>query len=269
MVARAIHDLGPRRDKPFEVVDCGSLLPTLVASELYGHERGAFTGAERRHLGAFERAHGGTLFLDEIGELPLDVQPTLLGVLERGRLRRLGGDHEVAVDVRVVSATHRDLRAATNQGSFRADLYFRLAVARIVVPPLRDRPHDIEPLVRHFVQEATGAGSMLPVDAATMDALLHHRWSGNVRELRNAVASLLALGHMSLDEGSLPANMDAALESTLKPYAQARAEMLSRFERRYLHDLMDRARGNASEAARQARMDRSYLLSLLRRHGLR
>ena len=157
LVARAIHELSARAKQPFIVVDPGALPATLIASQLFGHERGAFTGAERRQEGAFELAHGGSIFLDEIGELPLAVQPALLGVLERRSFRRLGGKEDIQVDVRVISATHRDLRAEANQGTFRADLYFRLAVARIEIPPLRDRPEDIDPLVAHFAAEITGA----------------------------------------------------------------------------------------------------------------
>jgi two-component system response regulator GlrR len=151
VLARELHERSPRRQKPFEVVDCGSLAANLIGSELLGHERGAFTGAVETRLGAFERADGGTVFLDEIGELPLELQPALLGVLERRRFRRIGGSKERSVDVRVVSATHRDLRA----GTFRPDLYFRLAVVRIDVPPLRERREDIRPLVHSFLPMST------------------------------------------------------------------------------------------------------------------
>ncbi len=289
LVARAIHDLSPRRDRPFVVVDCGSLPPTLVASELFGHERGAFTGADKKYAGAFERADGGTVFLDEIGELPLAVQPSLLGVLERRRFRRVGGDRDVEIDVRVVSATHRDLRAEVNRGGFRADLYFRLAVARIVIPPLRERSIDIPALVAHFVQELTGSNDVSAhFGPATMQALAAHRWSGNVRELRNVVEAALTMGRVHLDPGaSLSVSVSrsrsslgvskstsrkpgaAAGVATDLPYRDARAEALAHFEAAYLRALMDKCANNASEAARLAKMDRPYLLSLLRRHGLR
>jgi DNA-binding NtrC family response regulator len=267
LIARAIHEAGPRARGPFVVVDAGALPATLIASQLFGHERGAFTGAERRQEGAFELAHGGSIFLDEIGELPLAVQPALLGVLERRSFRRLGGKEDIQVDVRVISATHRDLRAEANQGTFRADLYFRLAVARIEIPPLRDRPEDIEPLVEHFAREITGAPG-LPFSEATMAALRAHRWSGNVRELRNVVESALAMGTVSLD-GVPSAVPDTARSGTIVPYRAARAEALAAFERRYLRTLIETNGGNASAAARAASMDRPYLLSLLRRHGLR
>jgi DNA-binding NtrC family response regulator len=267
LIARAIHEMGPRAKGPFLVVDTGALPATLIASQLFGHERGAFTGAERRQEGAFELAHGGSIFLDEIGELPLSVQPALLGVLERRSFRRVGGKEDIQVDVRVISATHRDLRAEANQGTFRADLYFRLAVARIEIPPLRERPQDIDPLVEHFAHEVTGTRGFL-FSEATMAALRAHRWSGNVRELRNVVESALAMGSINLDglSQTVPA---PASGGPVPPYRAARAEALAAFERSYLRKLIEATGGNASAAARAANMDRPYLLSLLRRHGLR
>jgi two-component system nitrogen regulation response regulator GlnG len=279
VLARALHALSERRDGPFEVVDCGSMAPTLIASELFGHERGAFTGAQGERPGAFERAHGGTVFLDEIGELPLELQPMLLGVLERRRFKRVGGSKERSVDVRIVSATHRDLRNATNVGTFRDDLYFRLAVARVVVPPLRERPEDIEPLVRRFAEQLSGTPNAQPFDRATLAALEAHPWSGNVRELRNVVESAVALGSLDLDAsvraevpgpdaaGALATGQADALLNL--PYREARAHAIAAFERAYLGRLTELCGQNASEAARRAHMDRPYLLSLLRKHGLR
>ncbi len=195
VVARAIHESSPRAAKPFETVDCGALAPTLIASELFGHERGAFTGAEQQHAGAFERAQGGTLFLDEIGELPAPLQATLLGALERRSFRRLGGTHPIDVDVRVVCATNRDLRAEVNQGTFRQDLYYRIAVVLLRIPPLRERAEDIPLLIEHFLREAGGSGGideLFPPSAR--EGLAQHRWPGNVRELRNFVEAALAMG---------------------------------------------------------------------------
>jgi DNA-binding NtrC family response regulator len=278
VLARALHDLSDRRNEPFEVVDCGSMAPTLIASELFGHERGAFTGAHGDHAGAFERAHGGTVFLDEIGELPLDLQPMLLGVLERRRFKRVGGVKERSVNVRVIAATHRDLRNATNIGTFRPDLYFRLAVARVVIPPLRERPDDIAPLVRRFAEQLTGDPNSQPFDSQTLAALEAHPWSGNVRELRNVVESAVALGSVELEgdmSGEPPAEIAreeaAALPENLLslPYREARAHAVAAFERSYLRRLSAACGGNASEAARRAKMDRPYLLGLLRKHGLR
>jgi DNA-binding NtrC family response regulator len=271
LIAHALHALGPRRERPFVVVDCGSVPMTLVGSELFGHERGAFTGADRRHIGAFERADGGTVFLDEVGELPAEVQPALLGVLERHCFRRVGGDREIKVDVRAVSATNRDLRAEVNNGTFRADLYYRLAGARVSIPPLRERPEDIEPLVRHFARELTGQEQM-PFDGKTMESLRAHRFRGNVRELRNIVESALATGGFTLDGTSsisLPPILARDPERPLRAYKIEKAEILEQFERDYLIRLMGRCRNNVSEASRVAGIDRGYLLSLLKRQGLR
>jgi DNA-binding NtrC family response regulator len=268
VVARAIHEASPRRDHELVVVDCGSMPATLVASLLFGHEKGAFTGADQRRVGAFERAARGTVLLDEIGELPLEVQPALLGVLERRSFTRVGGAQSIATDVRVLAATHRDLRAEVNASRFRADLYYRLAVARIVIPPLRDRPEDVEPLVRHFVERLTGVPDH-GVLADVLDALRAHPWSGNVRELRNVVESALVMGEVELgDQKSSPAATSSDADA-IAPYRDARARALHRFEAEYLRALIDGADGNASEAARRAKMDRPYLLTLLRKHGLR
>jgi transcriptional regulator with GAF, ATPase, and Fis domain len=195
LVARAIHDQSARAARPFVVVDCGALTPSLVASALFGHERGAFTGALKRHAGAFERANGGTVFLDEIGELPLELQPQLLGVLERKRFLSLGGSHETDVDVRIVSATNRDLRVEVNRGRFREDLYYRLAVVNLDLPPLRERLSDLPILLEHFLRET---GSDLPFDsvfpAEVLERFQQHAWPGNVRELRNVVEAAVAIG---------------------------------------------------------------------------
>ncbi len=266
VVARAIHDASPRRDRELVIVDCGSLPATLIASILFGHEKGAFTGADQRRAGAFERAAGGTVLLDEIGELPLEVQPALLGVLERRAFTRVGGAQSIDVDVRVLAATHRDLRAEVNAGRFRADLYYRLAVAKIAIPPLRERPEDIEPLVAHFVQRLTGVAELGPLTGA-IDELRAHAWTGNVRELRNVVEAALVMGELDLGQARGPQPL--AAPGAIAPYRDARATALARFEAGYLRALIERAGGNASEAARLARMDRPYLLSLLRKHNLR
>ncbi|HSO37312.1 MAG TPA: sigma 54-interacting transcriptional regulator [Labilithrix sp.] len=275
LVARNVHDLGSRKAGPFIVVDCASLPASLLEAELFGHEKGAFTGAERARAGAFERAHGGTVFLDEVGELPLLAQASLLGVLERRRFRRVGGDREIEVDVRVVSATNRDLRQEVNRGSFRADLYYRLAGARVVLPSLRERPEDIPLLVRHFAMELTGSEE-LPLSEETLVALAAQHWPGNVRELRSAVERAVAFGAAELaamlDEPTSPRDSQppgAAGDPPLERYRDAKARAIAAFERTYLAKLIERSGGNASEAARQARMDRPYLLALLRRYGLR
>jgi len=268
VVARAINERGSRAEQPFVVVDCGSMPATLVASHLFGHERGAFTGADQRRTGAFERADGGTVLLDEIGELPVEMQPSLLGVLERRRFTRVGGADEISVDVRVLAATNRDLRAEVNKGHFRADLYYRLAVARMLIPPLRDRSEEVAPLVAHFAEQITGVPNEFPFDAQTMEAMRQHRWSGNVRELRNVVEGALIMGRVSLD-GTQGESIPIPDADEVAAYGEARAAAIAQFERSYLKKLIDLTKGNASEAARRAKMDRPYLLTLLRRHGLR
>jgi DNA-binding NtrC family response regulator len=269
LIARALHDLGPRRGKPFVTVDCGSLPPTLIASELFGHERGAFTGAERQHVGAFESAQGGTVFLDEIGELQPAVQATLLGVLERRRVRKLGSRTETPIDVRVVAATHRDLRAEVNRGGFRLDLFYRLAVVTLTIAPLRERPDDVAPLVEHFLRDA---GWDQPVAALispqAMDALARHHFAGNVRELRNLVEAAIAMGEppaLGAPASSTPAvPADTAFTTDLgMPYKDARAQLLAQFEARYLDALLARANGNVSQAARIAQITRSHLSEML------
>jgi DNA-binding NtrC family response regulator len=279
LIARALHDESPRADKPFVTLDCGVISPGLVASELFGHERGAFTGADRRHLGVFERAQGGTLFLDEIGELSPALQTALLGVLERRRFRRLGGGEELSVDVRVISATHRDLRAEVNANTFRLDLYYRLAVVRLEVPPLHQRVDDIPLLVEHFLNEAGCAGPLSAlVPPPLMATLQAHRWPGNVRELRNYVEAILAMGEPpSLEQaargpGAALASSPPAPSVALPlehSYREARQKVLEDFEVQFLKALMERTGNNVSMAARLARMDRSYLIDLLHRHHLR
>jgi len=271
LVARALHEESRRSGGPFVTVDCGALSPALVASELFGHEKGAFTGADRQHEGAFERADGGTLFLDEIGELSPELQPALLGVLERGRFRRVGGRKEVSVDVRVVAATHRDLRAEVNEGTFRLDLYYRLAVVVLELPPLRERLEDVPLLVEHFLREAGHDGAVSEVfSAEALTALCRHRWPGNVRELRNVVEATLAMGETPPLFVAEPTGGDAALDDALlaQPYKDARRVLLDAFERRYVQRLLERNDGNVSAAAREGRMDRTYLIKLKQRHEL-
>ena len=270
LVARGLHVLGRRASGPFVAVDCGALSPGLVASELFGHERGAFTGADRRHVGAFERAHGGTLFLDEIGELPTALQASLLGALERRTIRRVGGTEDIPIDVRVASATHRDLRAAVNSGAFRLDLYYRLAIVTLRIPPLRERAEDLELLVGHFLREAGYAGALEDVfPPSTLRALAGHHWPGNVRELRNLVEATLAMGEPPAIEADVAGVADPIERVLARGYREARQELLQEFEARYLAALLERCEGNISRAAREAGMDRSHLAELLQRHKLR
>ena len=275
LFARAIHDCSPRASGPFVTLDCAAVTPTLVAAELFGHEKGAFTGAVASRTGAFEHAHGGTLFLDEVGELPSELQATLLGALERRRFCRVGGRREIEVDVRVVAATNRDLRADVNSGQFRLDLYYRLAVVTLEIPPLRDRPKDIPLLVEHFVrEEGSDAAATELIPDETMAQLKRYRWPGNVRELKNYVQATLALGEPMPLDSSAPTVSEDALRSALaqlveRPYGEARSQLVSEFELLYLKALLERTAGNVAKAAREAQMARSHLNELLRRHKIR
>jgi DNA-binding NtrC family response regulator len=265
--AQAVHEASDRAEGPFVVVDCGTVVQTLVESELFGHERGAFTGADRARGGAFEVAHGGTIFLDEIGELPLELQPRLLRVLERKRVRRLGGNEERAVDVRVVAATNRDLRSAANQGTFREDLYYRLAVVEIELPSLRTRPEDLPLLIDTLLERLDPEKKAEWLDRqALSQRLAGAAWPGNVRQLRNYLAQCVAFREPPAISAAFAP--DAASLSGA-PYEEARRLALDSFERQYVTVLLDRHGGNVSEAARAAGLNRTYLHRLLRRHGIR
>jgi transcriptional regulator with GAF, ATPase, and Fis domain len=271
LIARALHELGPRRAGPLVVVDCGALPSTLLEAELFGHERGAYTGAERARAGAFERADGGCIFLDEIGELPAPAQAALLGVLERKRFRRVGAERDQSVDVRVLSATNRDLRYEVNRGTFRADLYYRLAGASLWLPPLRERKEDIAPLARYFVRDLTGDPGAL--DEEVVAVLAARSWPGNARELRAMVERVVSFGASELgltDRADLvTANPPSSTTSETVRYRDAKAEAVAAFERNYLSALLAASSDNVSEAARRAQMDRPYLIALLKRYGLR
>ena len=271
--AEALHTLGPRRDKPLVVVDCGSLPATLIESELFGHEKGAFTGASGQRAGAFEAADGGTILLDEIGELPVVLQPKLLRVLERKEIRRLGSNAVSPVDVRVVAATNRDLRTLVNRGEFRADLYFRLAVVRIQLPPLRQRLADIPRLAEKLLGQigAPQAVAKALLAPAFLADLSHSAWPGNVRELRNYLERCaLFHGPLPLDEAARPAEQAAHAEHAMPsgPYTVARRQAIDDFERRYLEALLARHGGRVAQAAGEAGVDRVYLYRLMRKHGL-
>jgi DNA-binding NtrC family response regulator len=280
VLARAIHLASPRSKAPFIVIDCGAISYTLIESELFGHERGAFTGAVASRRGAFENAEGGTLFLDEVGELPIDIQPKLLRVLESREYRRVGGNKTMRADVRVVAATKRDLKREVERGKFREDLYFRLAVVPIVVPALRTRREDIRGLVHLFLQQSSQNDPTLgPLSMAdeAISALTAHDWPGNVRELRNvlerAVYLARAAGEAEVKLITLPAAADRGTDfySFLagRSYRDTRTRFESEFERRYVKWLLGRHNGNISAAAREAQMDRKYLYDLAKKHGMR
>ncbi|MBI3185873.1 MAG: sigma 54-dependent Fis family transcriptional regulator [Myxococcales bacterium] len=256
-IARALHALSPGAAGPFLVFDCASVNPNLIESELFGHAKGAFSGAERARPGALESASGGTLFLDEVGELPLELQPKLLRALESREFKRVGDNAVRRASARFIAATHRDLAAEAKAGRFRLDLYYRLAVATVRAPPLRERPEDIAPLAAHFARQAHGAEFSL--SATTLAMLQADPWHGNVRELRNAVERALALGSPS----------ETAASSRAEPaFKEARAEVLHRFERDYLAGLLAKHKDNVSAAARAAKLSRTQFYRLLQRHGL-
>jgi transcriptional regulator with GAF, ATPase, and Fis domain len=281
VIARSIHQTSQRKDKPFVVVDCGAVSYSLIESELFGHERGAFTGAVAARQGAFELAGRGTVFLDEVGELPIDVQPKLLRVLESGEFRRVGGNRTLRAEARVVAATKRDLKAEVERGKFREDLYFRLAVVPIAVPPLRTRREDVPPLVDRFLDLAKKrdpAAARISLSPATLSALTAHDWPGNVRELRNvldrAIYIATAGGENDVKLVDLPVTASAGAGSPgnfdpEKSYREVRETFEAEFERRYVSWLLGRHGDNISAAARAAKMDRKHLYDLARRHGLR
>jgi transcriptional regulator with GAF, ATPase, and Fis domain len=259
-LAEAIHEASPRARRPFVVVDCGALPHSLLESELFGHERGAFTGAVETRIGLFESANGGTILLDEIGELPLDLQPKLLRALERRVIRRIGSPRELPIDVRLIAATHRDLRCAVNQRTFRSDLWYRLNTVSVVVPPLRERRDDIAMLAAQFYRELVGDPTAAP-PAELVRTLTRGAWRGNVRELRSAVERSL-VGAPAI-ERELARGSAAEL-----PFKVAKDLATADWEKRYLSELLPAHDGNVSRAARAAKMNRSHLSELVHRHGL-
>jgi len=277
LVAQAVHDNSPRKGKPFVIVDCGSIAPTLAEATLFGHEKGAFTGATNSRESPFIEAAGGTIFLDELGELPLDVQPKLLRALAEKRIKSVGSNTYRDFDARVVAATRRDLEAAVNAGGFRSDLYFRLAQVRAYVPPLRQRLEDVPGLIRHILEQHGAKGAWRRVSRSTLDRLLRYDWPGNVRELRNAVAVSLALA----EEGE-PLDIAAAVglkaskpkgkvvEATaIRAYHDAKRDALNMFERAYFTQLHEATNGNVAEISRRTGLQRTHVRKYLRMHGLR
>jgi DNA-binding NtrC family response regulator len=273
-VARAIHDGSGREDKPFVVVDCGSISQNLIESELFGHEKGAFTGATRQRQGALEVCAGGTLFIDELDDLPLDVQPKLLRALDEREITRVGSHKPIKLDLRVIAATKKDLRAEVAEGRFREDLYYRLSVVTFELPPLRDRLEDLPLLANTFLDESTWEA--LP--RALRQRLKGHTFPGNVRELRNLLerASYLE-GFDSLDPALFPTEMrgpgSVSTEFKLtadymRPFKVAKEALVGRFEREYLKRLMARNDNKVARAAREAGIDRKYLYMLLSKHEM-
>jgi DNA-binding NtrC family response regulator len=277
-VARAVHARSPRATMPFVVLDATTIPQTLGESVLFGHEQGAFPGAESRYEGAFERANGGTIFIEEVGELPAPLQPKLLRVLEHKQLVRVGGKETVAVDVRVIAGTRRDLRLEIEARRFREDLYFRLAQVRVVVPPLRARPDDIAALARHFLGQTVEAGGVAPVlSEPALAELCRRPFPGNVRELQSILVRAAALcendsilvGDIAGEgygfRGSEAERSPLHLGGT---FSDAKQRAIERFEKAYLETLMRRTAGNLSRAAREADLARHHLRDLLKKRGL-
>ncbi|MDB4966566.1 MAG: ATPase [Myxococcales bacterium] len=257
LVAEALHEASARASGPFVIADCSALVGPLMESELFGHERGAFTGAHAARIGAFEEASGGTLFLDEVGELPRDLQAKLLGALERREVRPVGASRARKVDLRVIAATNRDLKLDVNQRRFREDLFYRLNVVHVRVPPLRERDDDVLLIAEHFWRiYRDDPNAKLPPGLAS--TLIGYDWPGNVRELRNRIERTAVVDRDDVEAG------DEA-----RTFGEAKVLAIEHFERAFVTSLLSRAGGNVSEAARLASMDRMYLTKLLRKYAKR
>ena len=293
-LARALHADGPRSTSPFVAVNCGALPESLLESELFGHEKGAFTGATRSRRGCFELADGGTLFLDEVGEIPFHLQVKLLRALQEREIQRVGGEQAFSVDVRVIAATNRDLQAEIAAGRFRRDLFYRLNVVTLLIPPLRARVEDIPDLVRSYVDHlATQIGSDVEaIDPAALEALSAYDWPGNIRELINVIErSLLLCEGTTIERVHLPANLsgtslsvpaivlptldaDASVAPILdpallaRPLPEARRMVVDAFERAYLTALLTETRGRIKEVARRAGIQPRSLYDRMQRLGL-
>jgi two-component system response regulator AtoC len=291
-LARAIHADGPRSAAPFVPVHCAALPEGLVESEMFGHEAGAFTGATRARKGYFELAHRGTLFLDEIGEIPPHLQVKLLRALEDRRIHRVGAEKPIEISVRIIAATNRDVEAEMKQGRFRSDLFYRLAVLSLVIPPLRERPEDIEKLaldyLEHFRQQV--GRPEIAIEADALDLLTRYGWPGNVRELINSIEQAVLLCSENLitvedlprrivteivggTTDVLPFSDDGTMRLTDelldKSLPDARAEIVARFERAYAKRLLEATKGRIGETAKRAGINQRHLYDLMKRHGLR
>jgi transcriptional regulator with GAF, ATPase, and Fis domain len=275
LVARSVHAASTRKDSPFVVIDCASLPASLLESELFGHARGAFTGALSAHEGAFEAAAGGTIFIDEIGELPLGLQPKLLRVLEARAVRRLGESNYRPIDVRIIAATHRDLRAMVNAGTFREDLYFRLAVLPLHIPAIRERAEDIPMLLLHFLGNATGRG----IPSESMASLIQYTWPGNVRELRNFAQRVDAVGlehalrlmHGEASYSDIPSALSAKVPdvSAVEPGGFETLDACrEKAERAYLERLVAAYGSNMTKAAKVAGVARAHLYRLFKKANM-
>jgi DNA-binding NtrC family response regulator len=278
LVARAIHERSPRRDKPFVTVNCAAVPSDLIESELFGHEKGAFTGAAARHLGKFEQAHGGTLFLDEIGDMPAAMQAKLLRLLQEGELERVGGEKPIIVNTRVIVATHRDLEALVRKGAFREDLYHRVFVFPVIVPALRERVEDVPRLAEHFAQLVAEQNGWKPrgFSSEALDQLAHYPWPGNVRELRNVVERLLLLTDDAIDVATVRqvlSGRQAPARATAGPWAGSGqagtlADRVTSFEREAVLSELKAHSYRIAETARALGLERSHLYKKCQQLGI-
>jgi two-component system response regulator AtoC len=272
LVARVVHRLSDRAHREFVAVDCTALSATLLESELFGHERGAFTGAERDRAGVFELADGGTLFLDEIGNFPLEAQAKLLRVLQEREFRRVGGRRLIRTNFRLISATNVDLAACVRAGTFRGDLYHRLKVAHLALPPLAERREDIPLLASHFIDRKRmrlNRPWVCRMSHEAYDLLMAHDWSGNVRELENVIeAAIVECTSDTIEASHLAMSRTTPTAVAPAPYREARQQALETFERFYLLGLMQRFRGRVRPVAAHAGVTPKHIRTLLRRHGI-
>ena len=291
LVAEAVHTHSPRRGGPFVVVDCSAIPRDLIESELFGHLKGAFTGATATRKGAFEAAGGGTLFLDELGELPIDLQPKLLRALENREVKPVGSNATIKTDVRIVAATNRNLIHEVREGNFREDLYYRFAVIKVALPPLRERTDDLELLVAHFLKQANAqaGGRSVDISYKTMEKLKRHAWPGNVRELKNFIERAVVLAQKDTietkflntnelrkpDEGLSGLNAEASAGALARqaidedlPFKEAKNRIIEEFEQSYWASLLERTGGNVSKAARQAGVHRKSVEYILKKLDL-
>ena len=273
LVARVVHDRSPRRDRPFVTLNCAAVPSELIESELFGHEKGSFTGAAARHLGKFEQAHGGTLFLDEIGDMPAAMQAKLLRLLQEGELERIGGEKPIAVNTRVVVATHRDLESLVRKGAFREDLYHRVFVFPIVIPPLRERPDDIPMLAEHFAGLVADQNNWKPrgFTPDALEELTRYSWSGNVRELRNVVERLLLLTDDTVDAGTVRqvlSGKPAAAGGGVSRGTGTLAARVTDFEREVMLEQLAAHGYRVAETARALGLERSHLYKKCQQLGI-
>jgi len=285
LVARAIHEHSQRKGKPFVVFDCSAVAPNLIESELFGHERGSFTGAVKSRRGAFEEANGGTIFLDEIGELTLDLQPKLLRALEQREIKRVGSNAPVKIDVRVICATNKNLKNEIAEGKFREDLYYRLSVVKISLPSLQERMDDIPSLVERFLAtgkfnlKPDGSLKILKVDDDAIKMLSRYEWPGNVRELNNVIeracsfveGNTISKPHLDFIFAELSHGEERTERMHVEadvPFKDAKQKVVESFEKEYLVDLLRRHNHNISKASREAKIDRKHLRNLLKKYGI-